>query len=537
MAKNRSTSTWNSIVTMDESPLQEGLIWIGTDDGVIQVTEDGGQTWRRIESIRGVPDTTFISRVLPSQHDVNTVYASFDNHKAGDYQPYIAKSTDLGRSWQLIQGDLPDKGTVYTIVEDHLNPSMLYAGTEYGVFVTFDGGGAWHQLRSGLPTIKVPDMTLQRDHDDLVIATFGRGFYILDDLETLRALTPQQLTQDGLLPVQRAAMYLESNPDPGWQGSRFWTAGNPDGGATIYYFLRDALRTREQQRHRAEARARRGGGDVFYPPWDSLRAEDREDDPAILFTITDQEGRVVRRLTGRTSSGLQSVTWNLRYPSAAPIRTGGGGGGFGFGFFGGGGGGPYVAPGTYTVSMAKRVDGVTTPVGQPQSFEVYPLLGDQTPRSPDVVAFQQQTARLQRAMLGTTAALNEAMGRVDQLERALAATPADVTQLHADLMALENDLADVQVAISGDPTRGRRNEPSPPSLQSRLFRFTGGAWTGSLHEVTGEQRKQYDIVAGELGDILARLRQLIEVELKRIEDAAEAAGAPWTSGRVPTWQP
>jgi len=510
---------------------------VGTDDGVIQVTEDGGQAWRRIGSIRGVPDTTFISRVTPSQHDVNTVYVSFDNHKAGDYRPYIAKSTDLGRSWQTIQGNLPEKGTVYVVIEDQVDPNMLYAGTEYGVFVTRNGGQAWHRLRSGLPTIKVPDMVIQREHDDLVIATFGRGFYVLDDLETLRDLTAERLASDGLLPVHRAPMYVEANPDPNWQGARFWTAGNPDGGAAIYYFLREALRTRVQQRHEAERRAARAGEDVFYPPWDSLRAEDREEDPTMILTITDEEGRVVRRLTGRTSAGLQRVTWDLRYPSAAPIRSGGGGGGFGGGGFFGGGGGPYVAPGTYTVALAKRVDGQITPVGQPQSFEVYPLLGNQTPRSPEVVAFQRQAAQLQRAMLGAGAALTEATNRVNQLEQALAATPGDVSQLQADLRALEDSLVEVQVALSGDPTLGRRSEPSPPSLQNRLFRFTGGAWSGSLQEVTGEQRKQYGIVAAEVGGILDRLRRLVDGELRRIEAAAEAAGAPWTSGRIPTWRP
>jgi photosystem II stability/assembly factor-like uncharacterized protein len=539
MAKNRSTSTWNSIVALEESRLKEGLLWVGTDDGVVQVTEDGGQTWRRIGSIRGVPDTTFVSRVTPSQHDVNTVYVSFDNHKAGDYKPYIAKSTDLGRSWEVIQGNLPAKGTVYVVIEDHVNPNMLYAGTEYGVFFTRDGGQAWQRLRSGLPTIKVPDMVVQREHDDLVIATFGRGFYILDDLETLRALTPERLGTDGLLPVGRTPLYVEANPDPDWQGGRFWTAGNPDDGATIYYHLRAELRTRKARRHEAERRAARAGEDVFYPPWDSLRAEDREEDPTMVLTIADEEGRVVRRLTGRTSAGLQRVTWDLRYPSAAPIRAGGGGGpggGGGGGFFGGGGG-PYVAPGTYTVTLAQLVDGETTPVGEPQRFEVYPVLGDRTPRSAEVVAFQRQAAQLQRAMLGAGAALNEAMTRVNQLEQALAATPGDVAQLSHELRALEEGLVEVQVALNGDPTRDRRSEPDTPSLQSRLFRFTGGAWSGSLQEVTGEQRKQYGIVAAEFGGILERLRQLVEVELTRIEEASEAAGAPWTSGRVPTWRP
>ncbi|NIM51273.1 MAG: glycosyl hydrolase, partial [Gemmatimonadales bacterium] len=236
VGKNRSTSTWNSIVTLAESPLQEGLLWVGTDDGLIHVTEDGGENWRRIESVRGVPDTTFISRVTPSVHDVNTVYVSFDNHKAGDYKPYIARSTDLGRSWRVISEDLPERGTVYVVLEDYQNPNLLYAGTEFGAFFSHNGGEDWTRLRSGLPTIQVRDMALQTQHDDLVLATFGRGFYILDDLETLRRLTPEVVASDvTLLPVDRTPLFVLWSPDPGWQGGRFWTADNPPMGARIFY--------------------------------------------------------------------------------------------------------------------------------------------------------------------------------------------------------------------------------------------------------------------------------------------------------------
>ncbi|MGD8727514.1 MAG: hypothetical protein PVH40_07705, partial [Gemmatimonadales bacterium] len=204
VAKNRSTSVWGSIVSLAESPLQEGLLFAGTDDGMIQISEDGGANWRAISSVRGIPDTTFIVDIQPSWHDVNTVYVAFDNHKAGDYKPYIAKSTDLGRSWETIHSDLPERGTVYTILEDYKDPSLLFAGTEFGVFFSHNGGENWLRIRGGLPTIMVRDMVFQTQHDDLVIATFGRGFYILHDLEMLRALTPELLASEGgLLPVQR----------------------------------------------------------------------------------------------------------------------------------------------------------------------------------------------------------------------------------------------------------------------------------------------------------------------------------------------
>ncbi|HET7038687.1 MAG TPA: hypothetical protein VFH97_02305, partial [Gemmatimonadales bacterium] len=175
VAKNTSTSLYGSIVTLAESPVKEGLLWVGTDDGLIQVSENGGETWRAIASVPGVPDTSFISRVTPSAHDANTVYVSFDNHKAGDKKPYIAKSTDLGRSWSLITGNLPERGTVYVVIEDHRDRNLLFAGTEFGLHFTADGGQRWSRLRGGLPTIQVRDLAIQRRDDDLVVGTFGRG--------------------------------------------------------------------------------------------------------------------------------------------------------------------------------------------------------------------------------------------------------------------------------------------------------------------------------------------------------------------------
>ena len=537
VAKNTSTSLYGSIVTVAESPIKEGLLFVGTDDGLIQVSEDGGQNWRASESVSGVPDTTFISRVTPSAHDVNTVYASFDNHKAGDFKPYIAKSTNLGRAWTLITGNLPERGSVYVVLEDHKDPNLLYAGTEFGLFASNNGGERWTQLRGGLPVIQVRDLAIQKREDDLVVATFGRGFYILDDLSALRALTPAVLDAEAaLLPIKRTPLFVPSSPDPGWQGTRFWTADNPPLGAVVTYYLRDALRTRRAERQQAERAAARRGEDVFYPNWDALRAEDLQQDPAIIVTVTDPEGRVVRRLTGATGAGLQRVTWDLRYPSSAPVTSARpAAGGFGGGF-GGGGGGPFVVPGTYTVSIAKLVEGVVTALGQPQTVEVYQLGPAATPRTPAVLAFEQRSSALQRAVLGANAAAGEAASRVELLQRALHETPGATPQLLTDVRALGDTLRGIQWTLNGDPTMERRQESSPPALSDRLRRITGG-WSSSLGDPSASQQRQYEVIAGEFGGILERLRRTVEVDLKRVEDAAEAAGAPWTSGRIPNWRP
>jgi photosystem II stability/assembly factor-like uncharacterized protein len=550
VAKNTSTSFWGSVVTLNESPVKDGLLVAGTDDGLIQITENGGQSWRKVDHFPGVPDTTFVSRVTPSQHDANTIYASFDNHKSGDYKPYVVKSTDLGRTWTSISGNLPEKGTVYVVIEDHIDRNLLFVGTEFGLYVSTNGGGRWTRLRGGLPTIQVRDLTIQKREDDLVVATFGRGFYILDDISPLRALTPQVVAKEGtLLPVKKASMYVLSSPLGGtgasFQGASFYLAPNPAPGAVFTYHLNRELRSRRARRQAAEKTAAGRGQDVPYPAWDSLKAEDLEEAPAIILTVSDAEGRVVRRLTGPVTAGVQRVTWNLRYPTPTPVGAGAGGGGGGGGdepdqespFGGGGPQGPLVVPGRYTVALAKRVDGVVTALGDPQTFTVAPLDSGVAPRSPVVVAFQQKTAALQRALLGANAAANEAMTRIQALKRAIQETPSADDRMGTEVRRIEGRLREIQMAFSGDPTMARRSEPTPPSLIQRVNGIANSLWSNTMEDATATQKRQYDIAAGELGGLLDRLRTLMEQDLKRLEDQAETAGVPWTSGRVPVWKP
>jgi hypothetical protein len=230
----------------------------------------------------------------------------------------------LGRSWKLITGDLPDRGTVYVVIEDPMQPGLLFAGTEFGLYVSRDDGQKWVRLRGGLPTIQMRDLAIQKRDDALAVATFGRGFYVLDDLESIRALTPQVFESEAsLLRVQRTPLFVQSSPDPNWQGERFYTAANPQSGAVFSYYLKEAIRTRQQVRQAADRAAARRGENVFYASWDSLRAEDREEAPAMILTVSDPEGRVVQRLTGAASAGVQRVVWNLRYPSTSPVTSAG----------------------------------------------------------------------------------------------------------------------------------------------------------------------------------------------------------------------
>lgn len=534
VAKNASTSFFGNIVSLDESPKLAGLLYVGTDDGLIQVSGDDGATWTRYQAFPGVPDMTYVSDLLASTHSTDRVYATFDNHKMGDFKPYVFRSDDRGRSWRSISGDLPERGTAYTIVEDPIKPDLLFAGTEFGVFFTVDGGAKWLQLKGGLPTILVKDIAIQSRESDLVLGTFGRGFYVLDDFSPLRHVTPAALETAALtFPMKRADLFVPTSIWDFEPGESYFKAPNPPFGATLTWYLKEEIKTRKKTRQDAEKKAAKDGLDVFYPTWDELRAEEREEEPQILITVRDAEGEIVRRLTAAPTAGMHRTTWDLRYPASVPAsRLGQPDGDFSFGPRG-----PYVAPGTYTMSIASIVDGVVTPLAEPQSFEVRPL-GLGTLEAKDrkaVLAFQKKMSRLQRAALGASDLLSEASGRLKEIRKALRETAGSDPALETRARAIEDSFKDLRVRFSGDSVLERRNEATPPSLLDRIGRVVGSAWYTTA-DIPATHRREYDIAAAEFGTALETLRQLVDVDLKRLESDAEAAGAPWTPGRVPVWK-
>ena len=380
VALNGSTTALSNIVTIDESPVLEGLIWVGTDDGLVQVTEDGGKNWRRIDEFPGVPKFTYVTDVWASPRDANTIFVALNNWQSGDYKPYIVRSNDRGRTWTNISGNLPPKHNVWSVVQDHVNSNLLFAGTEFGVFVTVDGGGNWTALRGGLPSIQVRDMQVQRRETDLAIATFGRGFYILDDYSALREVTPAALNDEArLFPLRHAYSFNSTGLGPAGSAgigtlSGNWQVSNPPFGAIFTYHVKQAMPSEQK----------------------------------LVLTIENQSGQQVRRCELDKTPGLRRVAWGLVPDApATPGRAGGaaggaGGGGGGApgraggadstatpaagtvpsctaapgrGGFGGGrgGGGQRVPNGSYTASIGRMTGTTVTPIGPSQSFLVLPL--------------------------------------------------------------------------------------------------------------------------------------------------------------------
>jgi photosystem II stability/assembly factor-like uncharacterized protein len=527
-------SKYATVTSLAQSPLDADLLYAGTDDGLIQVSEDGGANWRQISSLPGIAAKFFVNDIKADLHDADTVYAVVDNHKTGDFAPYIYKSGDRGRSWTSIAGDLPERHLVWRLVQDHEKPGLLFAGTEFGVFFTIDGGGRWIELTGGTPNIPFRDLAIQRRENDLVGATFGRSFFILDDYTPLRLVDEAVLGQAAeLFPVREAKWYIPRRPfgfgDKGSQGDSFYTAPNPPFGAVFTYYLKESRKTREETRREAEKKIVDEGGDTPYPGWPALREEELEEKPEILLTVSDSAGNVVRRLSGPTAAGFHRVAWDLRYPSTAPEVVNHGAGeedddddSSGF----------LAAPGTYSVSLAERRDGVVTDLGKVQTFAVVPLRERGLPgASPDAVAaFLRELEELQRRVGATEAVMTEAEGQLEAIKSALMRS----TVPHADLDARARDqlrrLKVLHESLGGNERRANYGDPGPATIQSRLG-AVGIGNSFSTYGPTAMHRRQFEIASEEFAALAAAVKGLVEDELAALAVELDAAGVPWTSGR------
>jgi photosystem II stability/assembly factor-like uncharacterized protein len=539
IAKHQSTALYGNASAITESPKKEGLLYVGTDDGLINITEDGGKNWRKADRIPGIPEQSYVHRVLASQHDVNTVFAVFNNHQNGDFKPYLVKSTDAGKTWSSIASNLPERGSTYAIAEDHVNPNLLFCGTEFGLFFSIDGGAKWVQLKGGLPTIAVRDLAIHKRANDLVVATFGRGFYVLDDYTALRHFKMETLAQEStLFPVSDAMMYVRSSTAVGSQGASYYAAANPAYGATIAYFYKEAIKTKKMKRQEAERDAERKKQPIRYPSRKELLEEAEEELPALLFTISDAEGKVVRRLTAPVVPGVQRIVWDFRYappvmqqppplPQGLDLRDLAA---LGFNF---GPQGALVMPGKYSVTIAKKVGGVISPLPGSQSFNVI-AEGTENMLAADRAAlaeFQGKITRLQRAVTGALDAASTAKTQLTLMKRAAQEAPGSSQNLLNEVNAIDDKADEILQVLRG----GRElTDIPPPSINQRVNTIAQRIRLSALRP-TQSQLENYRIASEELSAVMIKLKALMETDLAKLEKSLDAAGAPWTPGRMPEW--
>ncbi len=513
-------SQYGNITSISESPLKSGLIYVGTDDGLIQVTEDAGRNWRKVERIYGVPEESFVNDIKADLHDVDTVYAVLDNHKTGDFQPYLVRSEDRGRTWESVTGDLPERQILWRFAQDHIDPNLYFLGAEFGLYFSLDRGEKWIKLKGNVPTIPFRDIEIQRRENDLVGASFGRSFFVLDDYSFLREIEETTLDEEDfiLFGIRKTRLFVPARALGGLKGSQgdgFFTAPNPPYGAVLTYYLKDSMKTLKQKRQEKETKIKKKGGDNPYPGWEALEQERREESPRITFLIKDNKGNVINSITGATSAGFHRVSWNLRY---APLSSTTGSG-------------PLVTPGKYTVTAEKRVRDEITPLGNPQTVEVVQMVKPSLPtENPNAaIRFYMTAGELRRAVRGADGKVDEVLSQVGRIKQAIRGSSKGSPELLEQARELELQLKDIRETLAGGSVISRYDEPDLISIGNRISMAMSTA--GSTYGPTKTNRRDYEIAKEEFEGISGQLKRLIESDFVKLQKDLEAAGVPWTSGR------
>lgn len=528
VALHKSTSIYGNVVSLTESPVQEGLLYAGTDDGLIHITEDNGATWKKYGSFLGIPPNTYVMDLRADLYEANTIYVVFNNHKNGDFKPYIMKSTNKGASWTNMSGNLPKRGSVYTLRQDHENPKMFFAGTEFGVFFTVDGGQQWTQIKGGLPTIAIRDMEIQTRENDLVLASFGRGFYVLDNYAPLRSIQDTASKEFHIFPVKDALMFNVTNPlgtkGKASQGEAFYTTPNPPVGATITYYLNEGLQTLSEARRKAENKVVKSGGSPTYPDIETLRKEDREQAPYVLIEILNEPGDVVARYREtKVSKGINQTVWDFRTETTTPVKLKDSDPGR----YGTPDWGALASPGQYTAKFYRVQLGEVTELGASSPFKIKLLHDDQISKV-DLAAltsFIDQVNELRKDVRGTNAQFGELKKRLDYMHMAVLQAPGASLDIIARVDDLMNELSDARMLMNGDPSKRKREMETYGGIMSRVEMIAYNLYNHTEAPTNFEiaslktAREEYD----QLKPIIATISSKIDA----LAEELEAAGSPY----------
>ncbi|HSW53447.1 MAG TPA: hypothetical protein VLH59_00035 [Ignavibacteriaceae bacterium] len=530
-------SAMAQIVTIAESPLDENILFVGSGDGLIHVTNNGGTAWTKA-STSGLPEYTRIHHIIASYFDKLVAYAACHNYVGGDYKPYIYKTTDGGKSWFSINNNLPELGSTYSVAEDHVDKNLLFLGTLYGVYFSNDGGKEWISLKNGMPPACVMDIDIQRRENDLVVSTFGRGVYILDDYSPLRFMSKETLQKEAeIFPIKDALMFIESHPfgfkGVAFQGASFYSAPNPEIGAVLTYYLKNEFKTLKELRRDQEKNKQKNKEDIKYPSYETLKSEMEEPEAYLLFTVTDETGNVIRKIKSDARKGVNRIVWNFRYTPPTPISLE-----------------PFddtipwveadkgymVVPGNYFVSLSKFQDGIFTEL-VPQKEFICKSLNIATLPAEDKLAldtFNKKVAELTRTITGADEFRKELSGKITYLKKAILDGAEVKVGAYNDVIRIESGLREVNRKLNGDPLRARYEGASPTSVKGRVDLITGALWNTTAAP-TNTFIKSYEAAAARVDEILNDLKS-IDYAINNVEAELEKSGAPYTPGRFPEWR-
>jgi photosystem II stability/assembly factor-like uncharacterized protein len=534
--KNQSTTIYGNIIALDESPKKKGLLYAGTDDGLIQVSDNTGTSWTKIESFIGVPKNTRVNMITASLFNENEVFAVFNNHRSGDFKPYLLKSSDKGKTWTSISGNLPVRGSVYCVKQDFMDPNLLFVGTEFGAYFTNDGGKFWTKL-SGLPTIAVYDFDIQQRETDLVAATFGRGFYVLDNYSPLRNLKKETFDKKAFLfPIEEALVYVPSAPlgltGTGSQGADLWSAANPAYGVTFSLYMKDEYKTLKAIRQEKQNALEKDKKDVAYPTFEELRKEEQEESAQLIWIIKDSLGKEIKKLTSAPSKGISRMSWNLRMETTSPINPNKSKPGR----YDNADEGFLIAAGDYAVEVYLLKNGVSELVITKTDFKVKSL-NSQIPNAlsnSELVSFRKEVSELTRSISGAEKLMNEHKDKLEIMKLAITIYPGADIKLLEDVRKLKLAFAECELLYYGDGIKASKEVETPPSFTNRL-----GTVAYQLYEsttgVTVTQKENIKITKEEYQIFRSKLDALI-IQVKALEQKLDASSIPYTKGKDENWK-
>lgn len=501
VARHAGVADFGNISTIDESPLRIGLLIVGTDDGLVQISRDDGKTWEKVSSFPGVPNMTYVSRVVASKHSEGTVYVTLDGHRSNDFKPYILKSRDYGKTWTSISGNLPVNGSVQVVREHPRTPTLLFAGTEFGAFYSSNGGTRWSKLPNNLPTVAVHDIVIHPRENDLVIGTHGRGIYILDDITPLEKMAEASAAGPAyLFPAKAVTLYNENGSFPGGRGAaaegeRTFSAPNPAFGSALTYYIRDSVPKGQQ----------------------------------VSLAIYDSAGAKIRDLTANAKQGMHRLTWDLRLappysaPQGTPVSRQPHG--------------SFVLPGRYTAKLSIGGRNTAASTLRETAIEVRPdPLVILSPA--EYTTLHAMRIRVGQAQANLQAAVRSAKQIKQQVGEARTAIRNSTggESLSGEGTAIEREADDILAKLrgrqdstgsSGDADDKTRAEPS---IQDRIDAVAGDI-SGVTSPATQLQRETLTLAIADLQRESAKLNSVINTRIPAFFQKLDAAGVPWSLGR------
>jgi photosystem II stability/assembly factor-like uncharacterized protein len=485
LSRHDGQETFGQIVTFAESPIKEGLLYAGTDDGNLQISRDGNRTWKNITAnIPGVPKNTYVSRIVPSRYAEGTAYLTLDGHRADDYSTYVFVTNDFGQSWKSIKSNLPAGVTARVIREHPRNQNLLFLGTEFGAYVSFDRGARWTRLQGNLPMVRVDDIQIHPRDNAMVLATHGRSIWVLDDLSPLERAADSILASDIHLFDVAPATHFRLYNRKGNIGHKWFTAPNPPYGAVINYYLKDK-------------------------PKDDVK-----------ITITNSAGTVVRELKGPKEAGLSRVVWDLRLNSPAPPPEGAGEGGGG-GFFGQSRG-PRVQPGTYTIKIAAGDKTASGTVAVQEDPRIQIVEADRGKLN-DAIA---RVYALQKSADGARKTMRSLNTQITALQTSLKDNPEVSKQTNDSIQKLADQLSQIQKKLVAPPDTGGAGPALPDEPRPLLSQINGlaGGLDSYTAAPTADEMVRIDDLAKQLNDLIAELNKFVETDVANLNKQLREGG-------------